>query len=103
MREARNRLRTNSLMLTKDKHAPDPKRTYDQTISGLGGKALRSLLLQPRIEAFKQNERSWSQWQPLNFYTYSWLISFILVGVSYQLLFSLSSFSWDDWSKSIYK
>ena len=38
-----------------------------------------------------------------NFYIGSWLISFILVGVSYQLLFSLSSFSWDDWSKIIYR
>src|SRR5262245_35507208 len=38
-----------------------------------------------------------------SFYIGSWLISLILIGVSYQLLFSFSSFSWDDWSKSIYK
>ena len=41
--------------------------------------------------------------QKINFYIGSWLISFILVAASYQLLFSLSSFSWDDWSKIIYK
>jgi alginate O-acetyltransferase complex protein AlgI len=52
-----------------------------------------------RIEALNQND----QWPPFNPYIGSWLISFILVGVSYQLLFSFSSFSWDDWSKSIYK
>jgi alginate O-acetyltransferase complex protein AlgI len=52
-----------------------------------------------RIEALNQND----QWLPFNPYIGSWLISFILVGVSYQLLFSFSSFSWDDSSKSIYK
>jgi D-alanyl-lipoteichoic acid acyltransferase DltB (MBOAT superfamily) len=36
--------------------------------------------------------------QKANFYIGSWLISFILVAASYQLLFSLSSFSWADWS-----
>ena len=55
--------------------------------------------MQRRIEALKQK----GQWPPFNFYIGSWLTSFTLVGVSYQLLFSLSSFSWDDWSKIIYK
>src|SRR5215475_7190408 len=41
--------------------------------------------------------------QKLNFYVGSWLISFILVAASCQLLFSLSSFSWADWSNVIYK
>ena len=41
--------------------------------------------------------------QKVNFYIGSWLISFILVAASYQLLFSLSSFSWGDWSNIIYK
>src|SRR5262245_37270286 len=41
--------------------------------------------------------------QKINFYIGSWLISFILVAASYQLLFSLSSFSWDAWSNIIYK
>src|SRR5262245_52932908 len=52
-----------------------------------------------RIEALNQNE----QWLPRNPYIESWLISLVLVGLSYQLLFSLSSFSWDDCSKTIYK
>jgi alginate O-acetyltransferase complex protein AlgI len=55
--------------------------------------------MQRHTEALNQNE----QWPPFNFYIGSWLISFILVGISYQLLFSLSSFSWDDWSKIIFK
>ena len=55
--------------------------------------------MQRHTEALNQNE----QWPPINFYIGSWLISFILVGISYQLLFSLSSFSWDDWSKIIFK
>src|SRR5262245_9266671 len=41
--------------------------------------------------------------QKINFYIGSWLISFILVAASYQLLFSLSSFSWDAWSNIIYR
>ena len=41
--------------------------------------------------------------QKVNFYIGSWLISFILVAASYQLLFSLSSFSWDAWSNIIYR
>src|SRR5262245_46340330 len=41
--------------------------------------------------------------QKVNFYIGSWLISFILVAASYQLLFSLSSFSWGDWSNIIYR
>jgi alginate O-acetyltransferase complex protein AlgI len=41
--------------------------------------------------------------QKFNFYIGSWLISFILVAASYQLLFSLSSFSWDAWSNIIYR
>jgi alginate O-acetyltransferase complex protein AlgI len=55
--------------------------------------------MQRRIEALKQKGR----WPPFNFYISSWLMSFILVGISYQLLFSLSSFSRDDWSKIIFK
>jgi alginate O-acetyltransferase complex protein AlgI len=55
--------------------------------------------VQRRIKALKQN----GKWPTFNFHSGSWLISFIIVGVSYQLLFSLSSFSWDDWSKNIYK
>jgi len=54
---------------------------------------------QRRIEALNQN----GQWRPFKFYIGSWLISLIIVGLSYQLLFSLSSFGWDDWSKTIYK
>src|SRR5215475_9664982 len=41
--------------------------------------------------------------QKINFYIGSWLISFILVAASYQLLFSLSSFSWADWSNILSK
>src|SRR5262245_27117709 len=41
--------------------------------------------------------------QKVNFCVGSWLISFILVAALYQLLFSLSFFSWDDWSNVIYK
>jgi alginate O-acetyltransferase complex protein AlgI len=41
--------------------------------------------------------------QKVNFYLSSWVISFILVAASYQLLFSLSSFSWGVWSNIIYK
>src|SRR5262249_4275424 len=51
-----------------------------------------------RIEALNQNE----QWPPFDFYISAWLISLVLV-VSYQLLFSFSSFSWVDWPKSTYK
>jgi D-alanyl-lipoteichoic acid acyltransferase DltB (MBOAT superfamily) len=35
--------------------------------------------------------------QKANFYIGSWLIAFILVAALYQILFSLSSFSWVDW------
>src|SRR5262245_61284910 len=41
--------------------------------------------------------------QKIYFYIGSWLTSFILVAASYQLLFSLSSFSWDAWSNIIYR
>jgi alginate O-acetyltransferase complex protein AlgI len=38
-----------------------------------------------------------------NFYIGCWLKSFVLLAISYQLLFSLSSFSWDVFSKTLWE
>jgi alginate O-acetyltransferase complex protein AlgI len=65
--------------------APSSSQYHDATV-------VRSLARQ--IGTLKQKD---------NFYIGLWLISFILVAASYQLLFSLSSFSWADWSKIIFK
>jgi D-alanyl-lipoteichoic acid acyltransferase DltB (MBOAT superfamily) len=55
------------------------------------------------LRGSRKIQASKAQSDNFNFYIGWWLKSFVLLGLSYQLLFSLSSFSWDIFSKNLWE